>query len=159
MTIARTCVNDEATQAAGKDFGALLRPGDIVLLTGRLGAGKTTFTKGVARALGVKERVTSPTFTMVRQHDCHNSGGIKTLHHGDMYRIESAGEVADLALGELVEEAGVALVEWGELAAEVFGPRAISIHFEVHEDESRTLSVHGIVDDARRAEFTNWASQ
>ena len=113
----------------------------------------------MARALGVKERVTSPTFTMVRQHDCHNSGGIKTLHHGDMYRIESAGEVADLALGELVEEAGVALVEWGELAAEVFGPRAISIHFEVHEDESRTLSVHGIVDDARRAEFTKWASQ
>jgi len=159
MTIARTCSNDEATQIAGEDFGLLLHPGDIILLTGRLGAGKTTFTKGVARALGVKERVTSPTFTMVRQHTCHNSLGIETLHHGDMYRIESAGEVADLAIGELVEEAGVALVEWGELAAEIFGPRAISIHFEVHEDESRTLAVHGNFDENRRQEFTEWAGK
>jgi tRNA A37 threonylcarbamoyladenosine biosynthesis protein TsaE len=76
-----------------------------------------------------------------------------------MYRIESAGEVADLALGELVEEGGVAVVEWGELAAEVFGPRAISLHFEVHEDESRTLSVHGTIDDVRKAEFVKWANQ
>lgn len=159
MTTARTCFNDEATQRAGEDFGRLLHPGDIILLTGRLGAGKTTFTKGVARALGVKERVTSPTFTMVRQHVCHNSQGIETLHHGDMYRIESAGEVADLAIGELVEEAGVALVEWGELAAEIFGPRAISIHFAVHEDESRTLTVHGNFDENRRQEFTKWASK
>jgi tRNA threonylcarbamoyladenosine biosynthesis protein TsaE len=159
MTIARTCSNDEKTQRAGEDFGLLLRVGDIILLTGRLGAGKTTFTKGVARALGVKERVTSPTFTMVRQHGCHNSQGIKTLHHGDMYRIESAGEVADLALGELVEEEGVAVVEWGELASEIFGPGAISIHFEVHEDESRTLSVHGEFDETRQHEFVEWAKR
>jgi tRNA threonylcarbamoyladenosine biosynthesis protein TsaE len=157
MTTARTCFNDEATQSAGEDFGKLLRAGDIILLTGRLGAGKTTFTKGIARGLGVTERVTSPTFTMVRQHHCHNQQGIEMLHHGDMYRIESAGEVADLALGELVEENGVAIVEWGELAAEIFGPRAISIHFEVHEDESRTLSAHGDFDEDRRSEFAKWA--
>jgi tRNA threonylcarbamoyladenosine biosynthesis protein TsaE len=159
MTIARTCSNDQQTQAAGEDFGHLLQAGDIILLTGRLGAGKTTFTKGLARALGVTERVTSPTFTMVREHACYNDQGITTLHHGDMYRIESAGEVADLALGELVEENGVAVVEWGELAAEVFGPRAISLHFEVHEDESRTLSVHGDFDETRRQQFVKWANR
>lgn len=159
MTIARTCSTDAETQRAGEDLGRLLLPGDIILLTGKLGAGKTTFTKGVARTLGVKERVTSPTFTMVREHQCHNAQGIQTLHHGDMYRIESAGEVADLALAELVEEGGVAIVEWGELAAEVFGPNAISLNFEVHEDESRTLSVHGPLNEDRKSDFVEWASR
>ena len=66
-----------------------LRSGDIVLLSGQLGAGKTTFVKGVARGLGVLERVTSPTFTMVRPHQCHNDQGITTLLHADVYRVES----------------------------------------------------------------------
>ena len=63
------CLDDAQTQAAGEAFAAVLRPGDIVLMSGPLGAGKTTFVKGVARGLGIRERVTSPTFTMVRQHE------------------------------------------------------------------------------------------
>ncbi len=113
MSWRRHTTSADDTQRAGEEFAALLRPGDIVLLSGILGAGKTTFTQGVARGLGVSDRVTSPTFTMVRQHECVNERGIVTFHHADVYRAGSLGEIDDLALGELVEESAVALVEWG----------------------------------------------
>ena len=119
--------------------------------------GKTTFTKGVAKALGVSERVTSPTFTMVREHACSNSKGIQTLHHCDVYRVESLGEVLDLALGELVEEAGVALVEWGELAASVFGRDVLTVNFEIDDHEGRRLVVSGALANSRTDELATWA--
>ncbi len=110
MSWRRYCATPEETIAAGVGFARALRSGDIVLLTGMLGAGKTTFTKGVATGLGVSERVTSPTFTMVREHHCANDRGIEVLHHCDVYRVQTLDEVIDLALGELVEDASVALV-------------------------------------------------
>jgi tRNA threonylcarbamoyladenosine biosynthesis protein TsaE len=125
---------------------------------GQLGAGKTTFAKGVAKALGVSERVTSPTFTMVREHACSNSKGIQTLHHCDVYRVESLGEVLDLALGELVEEAGVALVEWGELAATVFGRDVLTVNFEIDDNEGRRLIVSGALGNSRSDELAAWAT-
>ncbi len=158
MTYERYCDTDAATQACGEDFAAVLRPGDIVLLSGQLGAGKTTFTKGVAKALGVSDRVTSPTFTMVREHACSNTKGIKTLHHCDVYRVESLGEVLDLALGELVEEAGVALVEWGELAASVFGRDVLTVNFEIDDNEGRRLIVSGALGNSRSDELAAWAT-
>ena len=158
MTYERYCDTDAATQACGEDFAAVLRPGDIVLLSGQLGAGKTTFTKGVAKALGVSDRVTSPTFTMVREHACSNTKGIKTLHHCDVYRTESLGEVLDLALGELVEEAGVALVEWGELAASVFGRDVLTVNFEIDDNEGRRLIVSGALGNSKSDELAAWAT-
>lgn len=146
------------TQDAGEEFGALLRPGDVVLLSGPLGAGKTTFTQGVGRALGVHERVTSPTFTMVRQHECVNDLGIATLHHADVYRVGSLGEVEDLALGELVEESGVALVEWGDLASSVFGREVISVSFIIDDLEGRTLEVSGATR-GREAALDVWVKR
>jgi len=159
VTFQRRCATPEATQAAGHALAALLRPGDIVLLSGPLGAGKTTFSQGVARGLGVTDRVTSPTFTMVRQHEASNAAGITTLHHCDVYRVESLGEVLDLDLGELVEEQGVALVEWGELAASIFGRDVLTVTFspDVESDE-RTLTVGGAIDEARRALLEEWAA-
>ncbi len=157
MSWRRYCADADATQAAGVDFAQLLRRGDVVLLTGTLGAGKTTFTQGVARGLGVRERVTSPTFTMVRQHRCHNDHGIETLHHCDVYRVTSLGEVLDLALGELVEESGVALVEWGELAASLFGRDVLRVTFSSDDAEGRTLSVDGALADIRAQELDAWA--
>ena len=136
------CTSAADTAAAGEDFAAALVPGDVVLLTGPLGAGKTTFVQGVARGLGVSERVTSPTFTMVRPHACHG-GAILTLWHADLYRVGSLDEVWDLALGELVEESGVALVEWGELAASALGRDAWTVHVTVHDDEARVLEAAG----------------
>lgn len=156
MSTLRRCVSDADTQAAGVDFASVLRSGDIVLLSGPLGAGKTTFVKGVARGLGVRGLVTSPTFTMVREHDCDNDRGIATLHHCDVYRVRSLDEVVDLALGELVEESGVALVEWGDLAASVFGREVLEVTFVVGDDEARTLSVGGSIDAQRAQELLSW---
>ena len=154
----RHCASAAATVQAGADFAAVLRAGDVVLLSGPLGAGKTTFVKGVATALGVLERVTSPTFTMVRQHDAHNDQGIATLHHADVYRVDSLGEVLDLDLGELVEEAGVALVEWGDLAASVFGRDVLTIDFVLDRDDedARLLVAAGSLDAARARALGDW---
>jgi tRNA threonylcarbamoyladenosine biosynthesis protein TsaE len=153
----RFCATAEDTVAAGEAFAAVLKSGDIVLLSGTLGAGKTTFVKGVAKGLGVSERVTSPTFTMVREHACWNELGIMTLHHSDVYRVESLDEVLDLALGELVEDSAVALVEWGELAASVFGRDVMTIEFAVSDDEGRLLSVAGDLATDRAGHLDEWA--
>lgn len=159
MAWSRDCVSAEDLIRCGEDFARVLRSGDIVLLSGPLGAGKTTFTKGVASALGVVERVTSPTFTMVREHRCSNSQGIERLHHCDVYRVASLDEVLDLALGELVEEAGVALVEWGELAASVFGRDVLTLSLSVSDDEVRHLVVGGDAARGREDELNVWANQ
>jgi tRNA threonylcarbamoyladenosine biosynthesis protein TsaE len=153
----RYCATAKDTQLAGEEFAAVLRAGDVVLLSGRLGNGKTTFTQGVARGLGVSERVTSPTFTMVRQHQCVNEAGITTLHHADVYRVESLEEVRELALGELVEESGVALVEWGEMASSVFGRDVMIVDFLLDEDDGRTLEVSGALTNDRTATLDEWA--
>lgn len=158
MTWQRFCATAEETVAAGEAFSSVLSSGDIILLSGTLGAGKTTFVKGVAKGLGVRDRVTSPTFTMVREHQCFNDLGIETLHHADVYRVETLDEVLDLALGELVEDAAVALVEWGELASSVFGRDVLTIEFDVVDDDGRILTVDGDLAGARIAQLERWAS-
>ena len=159
MSWQRTCASAEETEAAGEALAAVLRAGDIVLLSGQLGAGKTTFVKGVARGLGVIERVTSPTFTLVRPHQGHNDQGITTLLHADVYRVESPAEVLDLALGELVEEAAVALVEWGDLASSIFGREVLTIQFKIDEFEVRWLDVGGQLAQRRSGELDRWSAQ
>jgi len=156
VTWRRHCRDATATRLAGREFALVLIPGDIVLLTGPLGAGKTTFVQGAAQGLGVKDRVTSPTFTMVREHACDNERGVATLQHADLYRIEGVDEVLDLALGELVEESAVALVEWGELAASVFGRDVLVIRFDVADDDGRWLSVAS-APISRHAALDRWA--
>ena len=158
MSWRRYCTTAEATKSAGEAFARALRPGDIVLLSGQLGAGKTTFSQGVGRGLGVKERVTSPTFTMVRQHESVNDQGIFTLHHADVYRVETLDEVIDLALGELVEESAVALVEWGDLAMSVFGRDVITVTLLVDDDEGRTLIVDGVLTEGHYDALKAWES-
>ena len=159
MSWQRTCASAEETEAAGEALAPVLRAGDIVLLSGQLGAGKTTFVKGVARGLGVLERVTSPTFTLVRAHQGHNDQGITTLLHADVYRVESLAEVLDLALGELVEEAAVALVEWGDLASSIFGREVLTIQFKIDDFEVRWLDVGGQLAQRRSGELDRWSAQ
>jgi tRNA threonylcarbamoyladenosine biosynthesis protein TsaE len=110
--------------------------GDVLLLSGDLGAGKTTFAQGFGRALGIDEPITSPTFTLVRQYGtAPGASGVRTLLHADVYRLDSLAEIADLGLGQLVEDGGVALVEWGDAAAPVLGSGALSLLLEVDPDD------------------------
>lgn len=127
------------------------------MLSGQLGAGKTTFVQGVARGLGVLDRVTSPTFTVVRQHVAHNALGVTTLHHADVYRVESLREVQDLDLGELVEDSAVAFVEWGEIASSVFGRDVLTVDFLQDEADGRHLDVDGALTSGREAALVAWA--
>jgi tRNA threonylcarbamoyladenosine biosynthesis protein TsaE len=159
VSFVRYCLVAEDTTLAGEAFAQLLRPGDVVLLAGQLGAGKTTFTQGVARGLGVSERVTSPTFTMVREHRCVNTQGITTLHHADVYRVGSLDEVVDLALGELVEESAVAIVEWGDIASSVFGVEVLTVDFAIDDAEGRRLVVGGALAQGRIDELEKWTTQ
>jgi tRNA threonylcarbamoyladenosine biosynthesis protein TsaE len=128
--------------------------GDVLLLSGDLGAGKTTFTQGFARALGIDEPVTSPTFTLVRQYEVGGGpDGVRTLLHADVYRLDHLAEIADLGLGQLVEDGGVAVVEWGEAAEPVLGEGALSVRLVADPD-----------DDGRRrvvvaAEGPVWSSR
>jgi tRNA threonylcarbamoyladenosine biosynthesis protein TsaE len=115
------------TRALAGRVAALCRAGDVVLLVGDLGAGKTAFAQGFAAALGVPGPVTSPTFALVRQYHCGVGSPVGVLIHADVYRTGSVDEVADLALAELVEEDAVALIEWGELAAPALGESALEV--------------------------------
>ena len=143
----------ETTRLVAALLAAAARRGDVVLLVGGLGSGKTTFAQGFARGLGVEGPVTSPTFTLVRQYPC----ALGQLLHADLYRLEHLAEVEDLGLGELVEDDGVALVEWGDAGAPVLGPVACTVRIARGDpvdaadggDDLRTLTVEG---DARYVE-------
>ena len=99
------------TEAAGEEFGMRMRKGDLLLLRGELGAGKTTFVRGLARGCGSGDLVASPTFQLVRVYQ-----GRIQLAHVDLYRLESPGEVRDIGLEELLDQ-GAVVVEWGDRLA------------------------------------------
>jgi tRNA threonylcarbamoyladenosine biosynthesis protein TsaE len=107
-TVLRAGTADE-TRAVGEAIASLLVPGDVVALTGELGAGKTTFVQGAARALGVTSAVASPTFTLVREYR-----GRIPVAHVDVYRLSRLQDVVDLGLEEMIEEGDVLFVEWGD---------------------------------------------
>jgi len=109
MRLELTAGAPEDTMAVGEAVASLLREGDAIALTGELGAGKTTFVRGAARALGFDGPVASPTFTLVREYQ-----GRVRIYHVDVYRLERMQDVLDLGLDEMVAEDGVLLVEWGD---------------------------------------------
>ena len=111
----RLCRDAAETQKLGAELGAVLEAGDLVVLDGPLGAGKTTFTQGIAEGMRVKGRVTSPTFVIARQHSSQSNG--PALVHVDAYRLRSAGELTDLDLDASVDRS-VTVVEWGRGMAE-----------------------------------------
>ncbi len=127
------------TRAIAAAVVPYLRVGDVVLLDGDLGAGKTAWTQGLALAAGVTEPVTSPTFTLVRRYRTDVG---PDLLHADVYRLERLAEVVDLGVPEQVEDGAFAVIEWGERAAAALGPDTLRVVIDLGagaEDRRVTL--------------------
>lgn len=124
------CADAGATAALAARIAAVLEPGDLVLLEGDLGAGKTTLVQGMAAALGVRDGVTSPTFTLMNIYPTDRFD----LVHVDVYRLERLSEVVDLALPEMLDDGAVVVVEWGERAAAALAGARLHVRIGVRAD-------------------------
>lgn len=141
-----------ATHALAGALAAVCRVGDIVVLAGEMGTGKTAFAQGFGHALGVSEPITSPTFTLVHSYATAlpRGGGRVTLHHADVYRLEQFAEVAELAFGELAEFDGIVLVEWGDVVAGALGDH-LEVRLALVDDAPGDEAAHGSEPPTTRA--------
>lgn len=128
----------EETEAVGQALGKVLQPGTVLAYTGDLGAGKTAFTRGLARGLGAAEQVTSPTYTIVNEY---LSGRIP-LFHFDMYRLASADDLWDIGWEDYLDRGGVCAVEWSENVTEAM-ENAIWVRIEKTGEDTRRITVEG----------------
>lgn len=144
MTSAIEIPTPEDMEKLGRSLAAILRPGDILLLNGSLGVGKTLLVSGIAQALGVETQVTSPTFLVVRSYE-----GLLPLVHADVYRLASTAEFADL---ELVEDSrdGVLAIEWGRAVRTALPSDVLSIDIAAAPDGTRLVTLHGEGEWANR---------
>ncbi len=124
----------EETRRLGSYLGELARPGDVVLLSGDLGAGKTQLTKGLAAGLGVAEPVTSPTFNILLVHE-----GRIPLYHFDLYRLEHAWQLEDLDYFGVLEADGIAVVEWGDRFPDAAPADGLAVVLRIEGDEVRAV--------------------
>ena len=130
--------NANETIELGKKIGNLLNPGDVILLTGDLSAGKTTITKGIGEALGVKRVINSPTFTIVKSYN----GDRCPLYHLDLYRLDGLNE--DFDLEEYIESEGVCVIEWPFQVEEILPSEYLTINLKRLDEFNREIEVTGI---------------
>ena len=128
----------EETEALGEKLGKLLRPGTVLAYLGDLGAGKTAFTRGLARGLGCREIVTSPTYTIVNEY----LGGRLPLFHFDMYRLTSSDDLWDIGWEDYLDRQGVCAVEWSENVPEAMHG-ALTVRIEKLGDSVRRITIDG----------------
>ena len=128
----------EETEALGERLAKLLKPGDILAYRGDLGAGKTAFTRGLARGLDSREQVTSPTYTIVNEY----LGGRIPLFHFDMYRLRSSDDLFDIGWEDYLDRGGVCAVEWSENVADAMED-AIFITIEKLGEDARRITLEG----------------
>lgn len=144
----------EETFELGKRLGAALEPGDVLVLTGDLGAGKTQLTKGIAAAMGVEDEVTSPTFALEAVHE----GGRMPLYHFDLYRLHDAGELGDAGVWDVLGGDGVCVIEWGEQFSDELGDERLDV-FVTRDEEGAALGeeprreIRLVAHDARGEEI------
>src|SRR4051794_5033569 len=133
-----TTRSEEETAAVGRELAAMLSAGDVLLLYGDLGAGKTAFVRGLAEGLGVsRDEVSSPTFTLIQEY----RGGRLTLFHVDLYRIEDPREFDELGLDEIAED-GVLAIEWAEkLDARLRPSRCVSVRITHGDADERQIEI------------------
>ena len=139
------------THAVAAAVAGLARPGDIIVLAGEMGAGKTAFAQGFGAALGVTEPITSPTFNLVHTYPL----GGRTFHHADIYRLGTQHELDDLALGELADDRGIVLVEWGDVVAGALGDH-LQIRLDVPDDDPLLEQRHITITACGPAWATRW---
>ena len=128
----------EETEAVGAALGRVLTPGSVVAYRGDLGAGKTAFTRGLARGLGCTDTVTSPTYTIVNEY---LSGRIP-LFHFDMYRLRSSDDLWDIGWEDYLERGGVCAVEWSENVADAM-ENAVTVNLEKLGENTRHITIEG----------------
>ena len=131
------------TEAVGAALAKVLTPGAVIAYRGDLGAGKTAFTRGLARGLGYTEPVTSPTYTIVNEY----LGGRLPLFHFDMYRLRSADDLWDIGWDDYLDRGGVCAVEWSENVTDAL-ENPITVNIEKTGEESRRITVEGVDEHA-----------
>jgi tRNA threonylcarbamoyladenosine biosynthesis protein TsaE len=138
VTASRTIasLSPEDTGASGERLGLTLGPGDVVALTGELGVGKTCFVQGLTRGVGATSHATSPTFVLVNEYR-----GRLPVYHVDAYRTGSVTELVDLGLEEMIDGAGVTVIEWADKARPLLPARTIHVHIEGVGDEPREITI------------------
>lgn len=130
--------SEDETYSLGESIGELVEAGQIILLSGDLGAGKTVLAQGICAGLGVLEDVTSPTFNIINEYE-----GDFIVYHMDLYRLEKDEELYDLAIEEYLESDGVVIIEWPDLAYDLLPPDFIYIKINRISEEEREISIEG----------------
>lgn len=148
------------TRALAAAVADLARPGDVLVLSGELGSGKTAFAQGFAAGLGVTEQVTSPTFTLARPYE-----GRLTMHHLDVYRLDHLQEAVDLGLAEIVDDGAVTLVEWGEVVLPALPGDRLDVRLaQGDDDDVRSVEVQpvgptwAVRSDALAGVLSRWSA-
>lgn len=138
----------EETEKLGEEFAKKIKPGEVVCLFGDLGSGKTTFVKGVARGLGIKTRLISPTFILVRKHKIsirYQVSGIKYMYHIDLYRLKDKKEAESIDLKEILEDRNaVIIIEWAEKAENILPKERWDISFNYIAGNRRKISIEKV---------------
>ena len=149
-----TAHSTDDTRGIAQAIAKLVRAGDMIVLIGEMGSGKTTFSQHFAHALGVTEPVTSPTFNLLHNY----SGSRLKLHHADLYRLERTGELDDLGLTDLQEAGGVMLVEWGDVVGDALGTGLVlKLEAPENADSEDSVTVRQIEIDWRGMQWeTRW---
>lgn len=153
LTYKRVTSSADATKALASTLAPHLGPGDVIVLVGDLGAGKTQFVKGVAEGLGIGADVTSPTFNILLEY----RGGRLPLFHFDLYRLDDAEQLEDIAFYEVLEGDGASFVEWGDKFPEAMPYDYLEIALLADEDGSRVVRAHSFGSHSRQLLF-RWAS-
>lgn len=129
----------ESTEEIAAQLAKLIIPGDIIAFRGGLGAGKTTFVRGLAAGLGISSQVSSPTFALVHEY----TGGVGALYHFDMYRVEDWDSLYSTGFFDYLDTAAILVVEWSENIAQWLPENTITVTIERVDDNSRQINVEG----------------
>ena len=130
--------SEDETQKIGFEVAEKIKKGDVISLTGSLGAGKTVFAKGFAKQLGIEEAIVSPTFTLVQEYD-----GRMKMYHLDLYRLSGEDEFESMGGEDFLYSDGVTLIEWSEKIESMLPDDTIYVKITINEDLTRTIEITG----------------